>query len=172
MRRKSYTEAVRASLCPAPCHNLAGSGNLLDPGTYERRGLLPAAPRSPSGYRLFPPESLARVQLIRSVLSVRVRGRCRPSRSPKNQWPQAGAIVGSVCRHSPEVPRSEFSSGSTASRQSKTGEAIMRKIILAVAVCCVCVAGSLAQQSSTEQKADKPSSPAMCPMHDAHAQMN
>lgn len=48
----------------------------------------------------------------------------------------------------------------------------MRKIILAVAVCCVCVASSPAQQSSTEQKADKPSSPTMCPMPDVHAQMN
>ena len=37
---------------------------------YERRGLLPTAPRSPSGYRLFPPEALARVQLIRSALSI------------------------------------------------------------------------------------------------------
>jgi DNA-binding transcriptional MerR regulator len=37
---------------------------------YQRRGLLPAAPRSPSGYRLFPPEGLARVQLIRSALSI------------------------------------------------------------------------------------------------------
>jgi len=32
VRRKSETEAVRASLCPAPCHNLAASGNSLDPG--------------------------------------------------------------------------------------------------------------------------------------------
>jgi DNA-binding transcriptional MerR regulator len=37
---------------------------------YERRCLLPAAPRSASGYRLFPPEALARVQLIRSALSI------------------------------------------------------------------------------------------------------
>jgi DNA-binding transcriptional MerR regulator len=37
---------------------------------YERRGLLPTAPRSPSGYRLFPPKALARVQLIRSALSI------------------------------------------------------------------------------------------------------
>jgi DNA-binding transcriptional MerR regulator len=37
---------------------------------YERCRLLPAAPRLPSGYRLFPPEALARVQLIRSSLSM------------------------------------------------------------------------------------------------------
>jgi len=37
---------------------------------YERRHLLPAAPRSASGYRLFPPEALARVQLIRGALSL------------------------------------------------------------------------------------------------------
>jgi DNA-binding transcriptional MerR regulator len=37
---------------------------------YERRGLLPAAPRSASGYRVFPREALARVQLIRGALSI------------------------------------------------------------------------------------------------------
>jgi DNA-binding transcriptional MerR regulator len=37
---------------------------------YERRRLLPAAPRSASGYRLFPPEALVRVKLIRGALSI------------------------------------------------------------------------------------------------------
>jgi MerR family transcriptional regulator, copper efflux regulator len=37
---------------------------------YERLRLLPTAPRSASGYRLFPPESIVRVQLIRSALSI------------------------------------------------------------------------------------------------------
>ena len=37
---------------------------------YERRGLLPAVARSAAGYRLFSPESLRRVQLIRSALSL------------------------------------------------------------------------------------------------------
>lgn len=37
---------------------------------YERCRLLPAAPRSASGYRLFPREALVRVQLIRSALSL------------------------------------------------------------------------------------------------------
>ena len=37
---------------------------------YERRHLLPDAPRSASGYRLFPPEALARVRLIRGALSL------------------------------------------------------------------------------------------------------
>lgn len=37
---------------------------------YERRCLLPAAPRSAAGYRLFPPEALARVRLIRNAQSV------------------------------------------------------------------------------------------------------
>jgi DNA-binding transcriptional MerR regulator len=37
---------------------------------YERRHLLPAAPRSESGYRVFPPEALTRVQLIRGALSI------------------------------------------------------------------------------------------------------
>ncbi len=37
---------------------------------YEREKLLPAAPRSASGYRLFPPEALARVKLIRGALSI------------------------------------------------------------------------------------------------------
>jgi len=37
---------------------------------YERNRLLPAAHRSSSGYRLFPPEALMRVQMIRGALSV------------------------------------------------------------------------------------------------------
>ena len=37
---------------------------------YERLHLLPAAPRSASGYRLFPPEALARVRLIRGALAM------------------------------------------------------------------------------------------------------
>jgi DNA-binding transcriptional MerR regulator len=37
---------------------------------YERRHLLPDAPRSVSGYRLFPPEALARVRLIRGALCI------------------------------------------------------------------------------------------------------
>lgn len=37
---------------------------------YERNRLLPAAPRSLSGYRLFPPEALMRVQMICGALSV------------------------------------------------------------------------------------------------------
>ncbi len=37
---------------------------------YERRRLLPAAPRSASGYRLFPPQALHRVRLIRGALAI------------------------------------------------------------------------------------------------------
>ena len=37
---------------------------------YERLRLLPAAPRSASGYRLFPRETVVRVQLIRGALSI------------------------------------------------------------------------------------------------------
>jgi len=37
---------------------------------YERSRLLPAAQRSSSGYRLFPPQALMRVQMIRGALSV------------------------------------------------------------------------------------------------------
>ena len=37
---------------------------------YERHRLLPAAERSLSGYRLFPPEAFLRVQMIRGALSV------------------------------------------------------------------------------------------------------
>jgi DNA-binding transcriptional MerR regulator len=37
---------------------------------YERRGLLPSAPRSASGYRLFPQEALIRVRMIRGALSI------------------------------------------------------------------------------------------------------
>ena len=37
---------------------------------YERRGLLPPPRRAGNGYRLYPPESLARVQLIQRALSL------------------------------------------------------------------------------------------------------
>jgi DNA-binding transcriptional MerR regulator len=37
---------------------------------YERRGLLPPAARSASGYRLFLPTALARIQVIRAALSI------------------------------------------------------------------------------------------------------
>ena len=37
---------------------------------YERRGLILAAPRSAAGYRLFPPETLARVRLIQGALAI------------------------------------------------------------------------------------------------------
>src|SRR5579859_1761895 len=37
---------------------------------YERRGLLPAALRSAAGYRLFPPEALVRVRVIRGALAI------------------------------------------------------------------------------------------------------
>lgn len=37
---------------------------------YERKGLLRPAPRSGSGYRLFPQDAPARVQLIRSALGI------------------------------------------------------------------------------------------------------
>jgi len=37
---------------------------------YERSGLLPAAPRSASGYRIFPRHALRRVQVIRSALDI------------------------------------------------------------------------------------------------------
>ena len=32
---------------------------------YERRGLLDKPPRSPSGYRLFPPDTVARIRFIK-----------------------------------------------------------------------------------------------------------
>jgi DNA-binding transcriptional MerR regulator len=37
---------------------------------YEREGLLRTAPRSASGYRIFPQDALDRVQLIRSALVI------------------------------------------------------------------------------------------------------
>ena len=37
---------------------------------YERNRLMPAAHRSSAGYRLFPPEALMRVEMIRAALSV------------------------------------------------------------------------------------------------------
>ncbi len=47
------------------------------------------------------------------------------------------------------------------------------KMILAVAVCSIIsVANSAAQQSSGGQNGEKKDSQMMCPMHDAHSQMN
>jgi DNA-binding transcriptional MerR regulator len=37
---------------------------------YERRRLLPSVPRSAGGYRMFPPQTLHRVQLIRAALAI------------------------------------------------------------------------------------------------------
>jgi MerR family transcriptional regulator, Zn(II)-responsive regulator of zntA len=37
---------------------------------YERNGLLRCAPRSTSGYRLFSPDTVAQVHLVRSALSI------------------------------------------------------------------------------------------------------
>src|SRR5260370_35953456 len=37
---------------------------------YEKLGLLPVPVRSEAGYRLYPPETLARVQMIRSAVRV------------------------------------------------------------------------------------------------------
>ena len=37
---------------------------------YERRGLLAQVPRSPGGFRLYPPETLERMKFIRQSLSV------------------------------------------------------------------------------------------------------
>jgi DNA-binding transcriptional MerR regulator len=45
----------------------------LSPDTlrhYERKGLLPRAPRSPSGYRLYGPEAERRVRLVQAALSL------------------------------------------------------------------------------------------------------
>lgn len=56
---------------PLQCGELARLAG-VSPDTlrhYERMGLLPTTPRSASGYRLFPLETLARVQLIRGALS-------------------------------------------------------------------------------------------------------
>ena len=36
---------------------------------YERRGLLPPARRAPNGYRIHPPEALARVEMIQAALA-------------------------------------------------------------------------------------------------------
>jgi len=64
----STTSATRPLLC-AELARLAGvSADTLR--YYERRRLLPAAPRSVAGYRLFPPEALHRVRLIRGALAI------------------------------------------------------------------------------------------------------
>jgi DNA-binding transcriptional MerR regulator len=42
---------------------------------YEREGLLPRPDRSPSGYRLYPPEAVRRVRLVRVLRSLGFRVR-------------------------------------------------------------------------------------------------
>jgi DNA-binding transcriptional MerR regulator len=37
---------------------------------YESRGVLPAPARSPAGYRRYPPETVARVQLVRRAMRI------------------------------------------------------------------------------------------------------
>ena len=61
-----------SSTRPLHCGELARLGGVSTDTLryYERRRLLPAAPRSASGYRLFPPEALVRVKLIRGALSI------------------------------------------------------------------------------------------------------
>jgi DNA-binding transcriptional MerR regulator len=66
---------VRAN---APTHRPLRSGELarlagVSTDTlryYERRQLLPFVPRSAAGYRLFPSETIVRVQMIRGALSL------------------------------------------------------------------------------------------------------
>ena len=47
-----------------------GAVNLETIRYYERQGLLPKPPRSPSGYRLFPSESVRRVRFIKRAQGV------------------------------------------------------------------------------------------------------
>lgn len=57
---------------PLRCGELARTAG-VSPDTiryYERARLVPKAERSSSGYRLFPPGSIARVKSIRSALSI------------------------------------------------------------------------------------------------------
>jgi DNA-binding transcriptional MerR regulator len=37
---------------------------------YERKGLLSKAPRSPNGYRAYPPDALERIHLVRAALAI------------------------------------------------------------------------------------------------------
>jgi hypothetical protein len=47
------------------------------------------------------------------------------------------------------------------------------KLILAVLFCSiVCAPNAIAQQGSSDPKSEKQATPTMCPMHDAHSQMN
>jgi len=60
---------VSETLYPTQLAKLAG----VSPDTvryYERNGLLPVAPRTASGYRVFPPHALRRVKIIRHSLSL------------------------------------------------------------------------------------------------------
>lgn len=45
----------------------AASVNVETLRYYERRGLLPEPPRRPSGYRRYPPESVARLRFIKGA---------------------------------------------------------------------------------------------------------
>lgn len=57
---------------PLYCGELAGMAGVSADTVryYERHQLLPVAPRSSAGYRLFPREAFSRLQLIRAALSM------------------------------------------------------------------------------------------------------
>jgi DNA-binding transcriptional MerR regulator len=60
---------VNETLHPTELAKLSG----VSPDTvryYERNGLLPLAPRTAAGYRLFPPNALRRVKIIQHSLSL------------------------------------------------------------------------------------------------------
>ena len=58
---------------------------------YEREGLLPRPDRSPSGYRLYPPDAVRRVRLVRALRSLgfRVRELRSISGVLDNRFPRA-----------------------------------------------------------------------------------
>ena len=64
-----------------------GGVNLETIRYYERRGLLPRAPRTPSGYRAFSPEAVQRLRFVKraqalgfSLKEIRSSSRFAPSR--------------------------------------------------------------------------------------------
>ena len=79
---------------------------------YERRGLLPRPPRSPSGYRLFPAESRKRLRFIRraqelgfslreirELLSLRLAHSTDGAAVRRRAEAQSGGLHMQVCCH-------------------------------------------------------------------------
>ena len=81
---------------------------------------------------------------------------------------KAGSIVGDVCCNSPEESQTKLAVSFAASRRLERGDEPM-KVIFTVVSCLIVFAANAGGQQQTDPK---PAEGAMCPMYDAHSQMD